>query len=159
MVDSGALKAAVTLRKPEEITRRQHAQQDESTWLARRSVNGGNVIMSGVSFRDMLRHLRRRGFSGRVDSGAIEGRVRTVRKRALKGRPERILYTSINLPDALLTFSRRPHLGARKAILTRPTQTSFQADDLTRRTHEANVCKEGWHAGGYKLSPSGLPLR
>ena len=69
--------------------------------MVERSVNGGNVmvgIMSGVSSRDMLRHLRRRELSGRVDSGAIEGRVRTVRKRALKGRLEHILYTSIDLP-------------------------------------------------------------
>ncbi|KIK04110.1 hypothetical protein K443DRAFT_93932 [Laccaria amethystina LaAM-08-1] len=128
MVDSGGLKASITPCKPEKITRRWHAQQDESTWLAWASgVNGGNVligIMSGVSSRVMLRHLRRRGFVGKVDSGAVEGRGRTVRKMALKGQPERILYTSINLPtpsrralNLWYTFlARRPHLGSRIII-------------------------------------------
>ena len=43
------------------------------------------------------------------------------------------------------SLARRPHLGARIIILslTMPIQTSFQADDLTRLTQEANGCKEG----------------
>jgi len=94
--------------------------------VVERSVNGGNVlvdVMSGANSRDMLRHSRRWGFAGRVDSGAIEGRVRTVRKRALKGQPEHILSLSIILRDFRLRLDSPKHASSPSLSTSHPFPT------------------------------------
>ena len=70
--------------------------------------------------------------------------------RSFRAEAERILYTSINLPTPsrralnswCTSLIRRPHLGARiqSLSLTMPSQTSLQADDLTRLTHALHLC-------------------
>ncbi|EDR13147.1 uncharacterized protein LACBIDRAFT_322616 [Laccaria bicolor S238N-H82] len=70
--------------------------------------------------------------------------------RSFRAEAERILYTSINLPTPsrralnswCTSLVRRPHLGARihSLSLTMPSQTSLQADDLTRLTHALHLC-------------------
>ena len=70
--------------------------------------------------------------------------------RSFRAEAERILYTSINLPTPsrralnswCTSLIRRPHLGARiqTLSLTMPSQTSLQADDLSRLTHALHLC-------------------
>ena len=70
--------------------------------------------------------------------------------RSFRAEAERILYTSINIPTPsrralnswCTSLTRRPHLGARITTLslTMPSQTSLQADDLTRLTHALHLC-------------------